>query len=114
MARGAVGCPVRAEALLSPIGPAVPVGSPGTVVELSPGGLAVEFSRWVAPSDQLAVAFALPDGPDPARIVAITVAREATAAADGWRIDLAFEQLHPADAERIATFLRRRERAGAW
>jgi hypothetical protein len=75
-------------------------------VRLSERGVTVESERWLSPSEQLALAFPLPDGAEPATIVAIAVAREASVTTGvGWRTELAFEQLSRGDAERIASFV---------
>ncbi len=102
------GCEVFVDALLSPLGPAVPIGCPGTVVRLSERAVTVVGERWLAPCDQLAVAFALPDAAPTSPIVAIAVARWSSAMGDRWRTELAFEQLSTVDARRIAAFVAHR------
>jgi hypothetical protein len=104
----APGCEVCVDALLSPLGPAVPVSSPGTDVRLSERAVTVVGERWLPPSEQLAVAFALPGAAATSPIVAIAVARSSSAAGDRWRTELAFEQLSTTDAQRIAAFVAHR------
>ena len=101
----ASGCEICVDALVTRIGPAVPVARAATAVRLSERSVTVAIDHWVSPSDQLAVAFSLP-GPIPsAPIVAIAVARGSSAAGDRWWTELAFEQLSTADAARIAAYV---------
>jgi hypothetical protein len=109
MAPSAVpGCPVVVDALLTPLGPAVPVARAATVVRLSERAVAIDSEHGVLSGDQVAVAFGLPGAASAAPIVAIAVAQGSSALGDRWRIELAFEQLSAADAARIAAFVAHR------
>ena len=74
-------------------------GVPGRTVDIGVGGLCVETLRPVEGEGDPMVILSLPDGTS---IVSLTSTVGVEDLGDGWRYRLAFQQLDPHDAGRIA------------